>query len=162
RAMQPNVSPRQMQTIFDIHQYKLPEDERSRLEDSLDGLRKMVEHFPVADLHILIEGNARSNDVSIKLTLILPGSTLVTNDHDPILIVAFDRCLSALADAVERYKARLDGQGDRQKAEKGTAHDLRPTRDLDLGAINRAVSAGDYAAFRNALLPFEDAIQARS
>jgi ribosome-associated translation inhibitor RaiA len=151
-----------MRTVFDVHQYKLSEDERNRLENSLDGLRKMVEHFPVADLHILIEGNARSNDVSVKLTLILPGNTLVTNDHDAVLTAAFDRSLAALADAVGRYKARLDGEGERQKLEKGTAHDLLPTQSLDLAAIERAVAAGDYAAFRTALLPFEDGVQARA
>lgn len=160
--MQPAVTPRQMQAIFDVHQYDLSDGERRRLEDSLDALTRMVANFPVADLHVMIEGNARSNDASVKLTLILPGNTLVTNDRDSALTVAFDRCLTALTEAVERYKARLDGHDERNKAEKGTAHDLRPTRDLDLGAVDRAVTAGDYAAFRNAMLPFEDAVQARA
>jgi ribosome-associated translation inhibitor RaiA len=122
----------------------------------------MVETFPVADLHIMVEGNARSNDVSVKLTLILPGTTLVTNDRDAVLTVAFDRCLSALTELVQGYKDRLDGHDERNKAEKGTTHDLRPTQDLDLAAVDRAVAAGDYAAFRNAMLPFEDAVQARA
>lgn len=160
--MQPTVSPRQMQTIFDVHQYELSDGERSRLEDNLDGLTRMVESFPVADLHVMIEGNARSNDVSVKLTLILPGNTLVTNDRDAVLSVAFDRCLSALTGLVQGYKAKLDGQDERNKLEKGTAHDLRPTRDIDLGAVDGAVAAGDYAAFRNAMLPFEDPVQARA
>jgi ribosome-associated translation inhibitor RaiA len=151
-----------MQTIFDVHQYNLSAAERSRLEDMLDGLTRMVENFPVADLHIMIEGNARSNGVSVKLTLILPGNTLVTTDRDAVLTAAFDCCLAALSELVVGYKARLDGQDARNKIEKGTAHDLRPTRDLDLGAVDRAVAGGDYAAFRAALLPFEDAVQARA
>lgn len=160
--MQPTVSPRQMQTIFDVHQYDLPAGERARLEDGLTALTRMVEHFPVADLHILIEGNARSNDVSVKLTLILPGNTLVTNDRDAVLTVAFDRCLTALTDLVQGYKDKLGGHDERNKLEKGTAHDLFPTRDIDLAAVDRAVDAGDYAAFRTALLPFEDPVQARA
>ena len=160
--MQPNVSPRQMQTIFDVHQYNLSAGERARLEDTLDGLTRMVENFPVADLHIMVEGNARSNDVSVKLTLILPGNTLVTNDRDAVLTVAFDRCLTAMSDLVQGYKAKLDGQDERNKLEKGTTHDLRPTRDIDLAAVDKAVAAGDYAAFRAALLPFEDPVQARA
>ena len=159
--MQPTDSPRQMQTIFDVHQYNLSEAERARLEDNLDGLTRMVEHFPVADLHIMIEGNARSNGVSVKLSLILPGNTLVTNDRDPVLSAAFERCLNAISDLVQGYKAKLDGQDERNKLEKGTTHDLRPTRDIDLSAVDRAVAAGDYAAFRAALLPFEDPVQAR-
>jgi ribosome-associated translation inhibitor RaiA len=160
--MQPTVSPRQMQTIFDVHQYDLSDAERARLEDNLDGLTRMVENFPVADLHVMVEGNARSNDVSVKLTLILPGNTLVTNDRDSVLTVAFDRCLTALTALVQGYKDKLGGHDERNKLEKGTAHDLFPTRDIDLGAVDRAVAAGDYAAFRSAMLPFEDPVQARA
>jgi ribosome-associated translation inhibitor RaiA len=160
--MQPVVTERQMQTIFDVHQYDLSEAERSRLEDNLDSLTRMVEHFPVADLHIMIEGNARSNDVSVKLTLILPGTTLVTNDRDAVLTVAFERCLSALSDQVAGYKDKLGGHDQRNKLEKGTTHEMLPTRDVDVAAIDQAAAAGDYAAFRAALLPFEDPIQARA
>ena len=99
--MQPTVTPRQMQTIFDVHQYDLSDAERKMVEDDLDGLTRQVQNFPVADLHVMVEGNARSNDVSVKLTLILPGNTLVTNDRDAVLTVAFDRCLSALSDLVQ-------------------------------------------------------------
>jgi ribosome-associated translation inhibitor RaiA len=160
--MRPTAVPRQMQMIFDVHQYRLSEADRARLEDSVDGLARMVEQFPVADLHIMIEWNARSNDLSVKLSLVLSGSTLVTTDRDAILTVAFDRSLTALCDLVEGYKAKLDGQGERNKLEKGTAHDLRPTQEIDLSAVELAVAAGDYAAFRVALLPFEDSIQARA
>lgn len=160
--MQPTVSPRQMQTIFDVHQYKLSDAERRMLEDDLDGLTRQVENFPVADLHLMIEGNARSNDVSVKLTLILPGNTLVTNDHDPVLSAAFERALSSLIDSLQAYKDKLGGHDERNKAEKGTVQPLRPTRDIDQGAIDAAVQNGDYAAFRAALLPFEDGVQARA
>src|SRR5262245_24934873 len=160
RLMRPIVTSRQMRIIFDVHQYKLVEAERQMLEDNLDGLARQVEHFPVADLHVLIEGNARSNDVSVKLDLILPGSTLVANDHDPVLSAAFERCLNSLSHSVDAYKAKLDGQAERQKVEKGTLHDIHPTRDVDLRTVEAAVSAGDYAAFRAAMLPFEDAGQA--
>lgn len=160
--MRPTVSPRQMQTIFDVHKYALPDAERRRLEDSLGGVARMVEHFPVADLHVMIEGNARSNEVSVKLTLILPGNTLVTNDRDSVVTVAFDRGLTALSELVQGYKDKLGGHGERNKLEKGTAHDVQPTQNIDPAAVERAVAAGDYAAFRAALLPFEDPIQARA
>jgi ribosome-associated translation inhibitor RaiA len=151
-----------MQTIFDVHQFSLSDAERRMLEDDLDGLTRQVQNFPVADLHIMIEGNARSNDVSVKLTLILPGQTLVTNDRDRALTAAFERCLSALSHSVEAYKAKLDGQADRQKTEKGTQHPLLPTTDIDQSALDESIAAGDYARFRTVLLPFEDAVQARA
>jgi ribosome-associated translation inhibitor RaiA len=160
--MQRTVTPRQMQTIFDVHHFNLSETERKRIEDDLDGLERQVENFPIAGLHILIEGNARSHDVSVKLTLILPGDTLVANDHDPILLVAVERCLVSLLHGVEGYKSRLDREEDRQKIEKGTHHPVHPTRDIDVGNVDQAVAAGDYAAFRAAMLPFEDVVQARA
>jgi len=160
--MQPSVTPRQMQTIFDVHQFELPDRVRQELEEDLDGLTRQVEHFPVADLHVLIEGNARSNDVSIKLTLILPGTTLVANDHDPILTAAFERCLGSLSHSVEGYKAKLDNASERQKVEKGTAREMLPTADIDLVSVEAAVAEGDYARFRSALLPFEDVVEARA
>lgn len=160
--MRTKFVPRQMQTDFDVHQYVLSVSDRDRIENDLDGLSRQVEHFPIADLHILIEGNPRSNDVSIKLTLILPGSTLVATDHDDVLLTAFQRCLDSLLHEVEGYKARLDKEDHRQKVEKGTQHPTLPTRDIDLAAIERAVAAGDYGAFRLAMLPFEDPIQARA
>jgi ribosome-associated translation inhibitor RaiA len=160
--MQPTATPRQMKTIYDIHHFELTEIHRNRIEVDLDGLKRQVENFPYADLHILIEGNARTNDVSIKLTLILPGSTLVINDHDALLSTAFERCLDSLLHGVEGYKARLDREEERQKVEKGTHHPVHPTTNIDLGKIEQAVASGDYAAFREAMLPFEDAVQARA
>lgn len=160
--MQPKVQRQPMQTVFDVHQHDLSSVDRARMEEDLDGLARQVEKFPIADLHILIEGNARSNDVSIKLTLILSGSTLVANDHDVVLSTAFQRCLNSLLHEVEAYEARLDDEDDRQKINKGTLHPALPTRDIDLTAVDRAVAAGDYSAFRLAMLPFEDPVQARA
>jgi ribosome-associated translation inhibitor RaiA len=159
--MQPKATARQMQTVFDVHQFELVDADRRRLENDLDGLARLVEHFPIADLHVRIEGIARTNEVSVKLTLIVPGNTLVANDCNPILWAAFERCVSSLAHGIECYKSRLDREADRQKIEKGTHHSIQPTRSLDLAQIEQAASFGDYAAFRNAMLPFEDAVHAR-
>ena len=145
-----------------MHQYELSDATRRDMEEDLDALARQVENFPVADLHVLVEGNARSNDVSAKLTLILPGSTLVTNDHDVVLTTAFERCLKSLLHEVEGYKSRLDNEAERQKVEKGTLHKVLPTTDIDLAAVESAVADGDYARFRNAMLPYEEAVDGRA
>lgn len=157
--MRPPAEQRQMKVMFDVHQYDLSEGEKARLAGTLDSLARIVQHFPYADLHIMVEGNARSNDVSVKLSLMLPGTPLIINDHDVVLTAAFERCLTALIDKVEGYKATMAGEGERAKLQKGTAHELLPTRNLDLGAVERAVAAGDYPAFRLAMLPFEEPVQ---
>src|SRR5438132_10334636 len=129
------------------------------LRDNTSGLARQVEHFPVADLHVLIEGNARSNDVSVKLTLVLPGTTLVVSDHDSVPQPAFERCLDSLLDSLQAYKERLGNVPERQKLEKGTHQELHPAVTLDTAAVEAAVGAGDYPAFRVAMLPYEEGLR---
>jgi ribosome-associated translation inhibitor RaiA len=159
--MQPNASRRSLQVDFDVHQYNLSVEERQMMLDDLDSLSLQIQFFPIADVHVLVEGNARSNDVSVKLTLILPGKTLVTNDHDAAATAAFDRCLNSMLHAIEAYKSQLDREPEHRKLADGTLHPVHPTRAVDSNLIEEAVGTGDFAAFRMATLPFEDAVQAR-
>jgi hypothetical protein len=152
---------RKLQVIFDVHQYHLSQGEEQMLHKDLDGLARQVEHFPIADLHVLIEGNARSNDVSLKLTLVLPGTTLVGNDHDLVLSAAFQRCLTGLLDNLQAYKRRLGQVEERQKLEKGTHQQLHASVTPDAAALQSAVEVGDYPAFRMALLTFEEGLRKR-
>jgi len=153
-----NRQPR-LQVAFDVHQYPLSSAEERTLRDHLDGLARQVEDFPVADLHVRIEGNARSNDVSVKLTLILPGTTLVASDHDGVPQSAFDRCLDSLLDSLQAYKERLDSVPERRKVEQGTDKELHPDVLIDAAAVAAAIGAGDYPAFRTALLPYEESLR---
>jgi ribosome-associated translation inhibitor RaiA len=152
---------RKLQVIFDVHQYHLSTAEERLLHDNLEGLARQVQNFPVADLHVLIEGNARSNDVSVRLTLRLPGTTLVANDHDGFPQPAFDRCLDSLLDSLHAYKERLGQVPERQKTLKGTHQDLHPDGAIDGDALRRALDAGDYSEFRAVLLPFEEVVRKR-
>jgi ribosome-associated translation inhibitor RaiA len=155
------TSQHQLQVILDVHQYYLSLTEERLLHDSLDGLARQVDHFPLADLHVLVEGNARSNDVSVKLTLLLPGATLVTSDHDALPQTAFERSLDSLIDCLRAYKDRLGQVSARQKAEKGTHHELHPDVPIDEAALAGGVETGNYAQFREALLPFEEGLRKR-
>jgi ribosome-associated translation inhibitor RaiA len=120
-----------------------------------------VQNFPLADLRVLIEGNARSNDVSVKLTLLLPGTTLVTNDHDTVLSAAFHRALDSLLNSLHEYKGRLGDVPERQKTEEGTHQDLHSTVAIDAAAVDSAVAGGDYTAFRTATFPLEEGLRKR-
>src|SRR5262245_39644630 len=113
--MKPRQARPGLRAVFDVHQYRLSSAEEELLRGHLDGLARQVEHFPVADLHVLVEGNARSNAVSVKLTLVLPGTTLVVNDHDGVPQPAFERCLDSLLDCLRAYKERLGNVPERQK-----------------------------------------------
>jgi ribosome-associated translation inhibitor RaiA len=159
--MQSTMDGRHMTVTFDVHQYPLTEAEQQKLSENLAGLARQVEQFPVADLHVLIEGNARTNDVTVKLTLILPGTTLVVDDHDAIPQPAFDRSLDSLLDSLQAYKERLGRVPERRKAQKRTHQDVHPAALIDESALEAAVAAGDYAAFRAATFSYEDELRGR-
>jgi len=155
----PKTQPNPKRVVFDVHQYRLSAAEEDLLRGNLDGLTRQIEHFPVADLHVMITGNARSNDVSVKLTLVLPGTTLVSSDHDVVPQPAFDRCLDSMLDSLQAYKERLGIVPERQKLEKGTHRELHPDVTIDTKALDTAVRAADYPSFRMALLPYEEGVR---
>ena len=74
-----------LQVHFDAHHYQPTAEELGGLADDLDPLARQVGNFPQADCRVVIEHRARSNEYAVKLSLLLPGETLVTSDHDPAL-----------------------------------------------------------------------------
>jgi ribosome-associated translation inhibitor RaiA len=150
-----------LNVVFDAHHFTLRQSEMDKLYTDLNSLSRQVAHFPVADLRVLIEYNPRNNDYSVKLSLILPGATLVTNDHDTQVHPAFERALSALEANVQAYKDKLGQVPERQREEKHTVQHVEPTPDPDPRAIDDAVRNQDYPAFRTATLAYEEALRKR-
>jgi ribosome-associated translation inhibitor RaiA len=150
-----------LRVAIDTHQCHLSPAEIARMKDDLDALTRMVENFPTAELHILVERNARTNDVTVKTSLLLPGQTLVASEHNAAAHAAYEHCLNVLTDELKDYKARLSNEPERQKIEKGTRQELRPTIDPDQRAVDAAVAAGDYAAFRTATQGYEGPLRDR-
>jgi ribosome-associated translation inhibitor RaiA len=146
---------------LDTHQCRLRPADIDKMQTGLAPLGKQVENFPVSDLHILVEGNARSNDYSVKTSLVLTGETLVSSDHYPDPYTAFERCITNLVENVRAYKDRLGNVPERQKHEKGTHQEAEPTLDPDPAALDAAVREGDYAAFRTAALGYEEPVRRR-
>lgn len=147
---------------FDAHHCQPTDAEIDKMIDGLDGLARQVEHFPQHDLRVLIEHNSRSNDYSVKLSLLLPGRTIVGSDHDGVMHAAFERCLQSLEANVKAYKDALGRVPERQKLEEGTRQELLPDTPVDAAALDAAVRAGDYPAFRAAVSPYEDPIRTRA
>src|SRR5206468_2024419 len=114
------------------------------------------------DFHLYVERNHRSNDFNVKISLLLPGTTLVANDHDTVLHAAFERALASLTENIRAYKDRLGQVEDRQKTEKGTNQEVVPGPMPDEAALRASVEAGDYPAFRAALLVYEEALRKRA
>ncbi|HEY1378236.1 MAG TPA: HPF/RaiA family ribosome-associated protein [Gemmataceae bacterium] len=146
---------------FDTHQCDLAPEQIARMQDDLDTLTKAVENFPRPELHVYVARRSRSNDYVVKTTLILPGQTLVTSEHGPVVHAAYEQCVHVLLEQLKDYKDRLGQVPERQKVEKGTRQELRPTIDPDLGAVGSAVAGGDYAAFRTAMQGYEEPLRDR-
>ena len=147
-----------LQVEFDVKEFHLSEGVQLMLRRKLSRLERSVDHFPVADLRVLIQGS-RSNDISVKLSLILPGRTLVARDHGDVVFPAFDRCLESLVRELDGYKNGLANETDVAKKEAGTRHDMQPSVEVDGQALDDAVRAADYAAFRKALQPFDEELR---
>ncbi len=147
--------------LFDAHQCRLTEEEMARMTDQLGSLLRQVEAFPLSDVHILVERNTRSNDFSVKITLMLPGETLVGNDHDTFALAAFERCLMGLEENIRAYKDRLDRAPQRQKLQKGTHQEMEPGTGPDSETVDQAVRDSNYAAYRTATLAYEEPVRKR-
>lgn len=147
---------------FDAHQFELTEGEQDKLLDGLDSLALQVENFPQHDLRAHLERRPRNNEYMVKLSLILPGRTLVCSEHNTVLHAAFEKCVDVLADGVKAYKAQLGQVPERQKQEKGTHQEMAPLTPIDPAALDAAVRAGDYPAFRAAVTPYEDPVRLRA
>jgi len=146
---------------FDCHECRPGQDELDALADGCDSLARQVGDFPQADLRIVIEHKARTTEFVVKLTLLLPGRTLVTSDHDPHVHPAFERAMASLEDQVRAYKDSLDGVEERRKAENGTHQMLTPDTPVDAAALDAAAAAGDYPAYRAAVAGYEGPLRLR-
>jgi len=146
---------------IDTHHCQLSDAEVDRLRADLDTLERQVGHFPITDLHVLVEYNNRTTDYSVKTALILPGARLVASDHDLVMHAAYERCVKVLIDQVLAYKERLGNLSTLSKHEKGTYQEVEPGPDPDPRALDDAVTAGDYPAFRAALLGYEESLRKR-
>ncbi len=93
---------------IDTHHCQLSDAVLAKMQGDVSSLARQVAEFPVAEMQVLVEHNARSNDYCVKTSLILPGNTLVGNGRDVAVHVAFQNCLQSLEENVRGYKERLD------------------------------------------------------
>jgi hypothetical protein len=143
-------------------QCTIPADERTRMEGLLVPLREAVSDFPSSDLLFHINFHPQSQTYHVEARLKLPGKTLFTGDTDAYLDSAFQRCLRKLLQKVADYKERPDHRAE-ELAERRAAleRDIVAPEGPEDGLLGRAVQAGDYRAFRNALVGFEDWLRKR-
>lgn len=151
-----------LQVAFRTRQCQVPPDELGRMQRSLADLGEAVRDFPQAALTVTLIHHPRSQTYHVEFRLQLPGRTLATGDTDPYLDSAFQRCLRKLVHRVETYRANPDRASLAAAARTETRErEILAPEDPDGGLLGRAVEAGDYRAFRNALVHYEDWLRRR-
>jgi len=146
---------------IDTHECDLSPDQVAMMQTSVDTLTKAVGNFPKPNLHVYVERNARTNEYVVKTSLMLGNRTLVASEHGPVVHAAYEKCVRVLMDELKDFKDRLGNVPERQKNVESTRNTLEPTADPDLGSVDAAVAAGDYAAFRTALQGYEEPLRDR-
>jgi hypothetical protein len=136
--------------------------ELEKLDAALAPLRKPVRSFPVSDLYITMTRHPGRGDYHVRTSLVLPGRTLFTGERDVNPLSAWIRCVHKLVSKVRGYKENLAAKPERAKAQEGTAREVLPAAEPDADKLRQSVESGDYAAFREATLVYEEAVRKRA
>jgi len=140
----------------------IPTDERARLQPSLAALADAVKEFPNPALRIKAIYHPRSKVYHTEFKLNVPGRTLFTGEEDSYLDTALQRGTWKLLRKAEAYREHPDRETV-ATAEHRDALDREVVapEDPDAGPLAAAVEAGDYRAFRTALVAYEDWLRKR-
>ena len=141
---------------------EVPEDERERMQRFFEPLADVARDFPEAALGLTFLFHKDSGSYRVEARLRLPGRTLFGSDGDPYLDCAVQRCLEAITRKAQAYRDAPDREAVREaERREALGRDVVAPRDPDTGPLGRAVAGGDYRAFREALVGYEDWLRTR-
>ncbi len=147
---------------LDTKNCRLSQPELEKMERALDPLRDPVRDFPVSDLYITVIHHHTPDEYHVRSALVLTGRTLFTGDRDAQPLTAWSRCVRKLVSKLTAYKEDLEAKPERTRRQEGKAHEVLPTQEPDAAWIDQAVERGDYAAFREATLVYEEPVRKRA
>jgi ribosome-associated translation inhibitor RaiA len=150
-----------LRILFQARNYKLSEAEKRKMEEDTRTLRRLVVSFPVADLHVEIFRHPRMKDFHVKTILHLPGRALFTGDRDIKVHPAYERCVRKLLNKVQAYKERMGGKREKEQLAHGIESSIWPSVEPDEPRIRRAVTEGDFVAFRKAMAVYDEPLEHR-
>jgi len=151
-----------LQTDIQVKGCEVPPDERARMQTLLTELGVTVAEFPTANLAINIVFHPHSGMYHAEFKLKLPGQTLTTAEDNAYLDSVFQSCLRKMIRKTEVYREQPDRQAE-EAAQRRLALErgVMAPEDRDTGRLAEAVRDGDYRAFRNALVGYEDWVRNR-
>jgi ribosome-associated translation inhibitor RaiA len=151
-----------LRVVIDAKGCDIAADERPRMERTLDPLGEEVQDFQNSDLNIGITYHKPSHTYNVEAKLRLPGRSLVTADRDAYLDSAYQRCVRKLYQKVKAYKKHPDRGAEEAAERRATLDDnVVAPEDPDTGPLQEHVRAGEYLAFRDDLVLYEDWLRLR-
>jgi hypothetical protein len=147
---------------LEAREYRIPADELTRMQASLDRLGEVVRDFPNPELWLNLIHHQRSSSYHVEARLKLPGKTFVSGDEDAYLDSAFQRCVRKLTEKVNCYRDGPHTAATEQARRLDRLNkDVVAPEDPADGPLGQAVMAGDYRAFRTALSRYEEWLRKR-
>jgi len=141
---------------------QIPSDERTRLQSWLTELGDHVREFADPALEVHVINHPRSERYHVECKLKLPGRTLFAGEQDPYLDSALERAVTRLTRKVEAYKEHPDREAaDLAGRRAALDQSVVAPEDPDTGPLAEAAGAGNYRAFRTALVGYEDWLRLR-
>ena len=141
--------------------FELSASEIADMERDLHTLRKLIDRFPQAVLHIRVDCHQRTKIYHVKTSLSLCGSTLFTGDRDTAFHPAFERCVHKLIKKIEAHKSRMSGKSEWFKPTIGYQVSMNSSDGFDSSDLEYFVAKDDYAAFRSGIDIFADGLSKR-
>ncbi|QDT17121.1 hypothetical protein [Alienimonas californiensis] len=136
--------------------------ELRQMEEDLDALAKLTEKMPVSDLLVTIAWFEHSQEYHVKTSLITPGKTLFTGEHDSVAHPAYQKCVRKLVQKLKAYKNRMETQDNRRsRLAEGTVQEVTPDVVPELATLEKAIHARDYLAFRQEMAGFDGSLRDR-
>lgn len=140
----------------------IPQDELARMQGSLDPIGEVACDFPGAELSLQVIRHPRSSVYHVEARLKVPGRTFVSGDEDAYLDTAFQRCVRKLTEKVNQHRENPDRAAqERARRLERLNNDIVAPEDPADGPLGKAVTDGDYRAFRTALAGYEDWLRLR-
>jgi len=140
----------------------IPEDERTRMQDTLAPLRDAVQDLEPCDLWIQVIYHANSDSYHVEFKFKTAAHTLMTGDWDRYMDSAYQRCVRKMVRKVQdaRLKPARQLETPAERVEQ-LNQDVVAPEGADEGPLGKAVQEGDYRAFREAAVGYEDWLRKR-
>jgi hypothetical protein len=147
---------------WDFKNCEVGQEELDKMTDELDTLGRMIEKFPVADLYVTLIRQARSGDVHVKTSLILPGRILFTGEKGTATYQCFRACTRKLVRKVQAYEADLNRDDEHSRHADQARTDVHPETVPDEARLHEAVRGNDFFTFRELMAPYDGPLRERA